>query len=430
MARRARPRTRSRVPAMDRGAGSPRAITPSTATSRRASAGWRLRGRGGGPGDPPGLPGPPRRAVGRPQPRLGSPHRGDAEGAGRRLRAGGRPSPRGRGECPSLTGGGRLPGRAAAVGSGSYDWVQVTDPAGTPPLADAGEIEHDTVSTSVPGGCSTVMVALVNARSVIVSVHWVLGQPGAPGITDGGATVTTSKGVLPFLISDAGMASLPLTVMGAGFCPGASLGLPGLEHVAVTSAVAVRVTSTSPLPKPDSSPVALSVSPPSVNVGSAFLPPFKCTLDADAVVADSRTPAATMAATMSDRRIATSLSPRGFDRSGERPPSRPVQSALPIGVLLPDPQGTIKRGPRQLGLHFHDLRHTANSFVASSASLRQLMTRMGHASPRAALIYQHASREREREITKALSRRIEAVRGDDLAREWHEGASGGEPEGA
>jgi integrase len=57
----------------------------------------------------------------------------------------------------------------------------------------------------------------------------------------------------------------------------------------------------------------------------------------------------------------------------------------------------------QLGLHSHDVRHTANSFVGSSASLRELMTRMGHAS-------QHADREREREITEALSRRIEAVR--------------------
>jgi len=48
------------------------------------------------------------------------------------------------------------------------------------------------------------------------------------------------------------------------------------------------------------------------------------------------------------------------------------------------------------------------------------MTRMGHASPRAALIYQHANREREREITEALSRRIEAARTGDLARKWRE----------
>src|SRR4029450_11106583 len=150
------------------------------------------------------------------------------------------------------------------------------------------------------------MVALLNARSVIVSIHWVLGQPGAPGITLGGATVTTLKGVLPFLISAAGIAWRRVTVMGAGFWPGGWVPpLPGFVHVAVTSAVADMVTSTSPLPRPLNSPVARSDSPSSVNVGSAFLPPFKCTLDADAVVADSRTPAATMAATMSDRRIVT-----------------------------------------------------------------------------------------------------------------------------
>ena len=83
-----------------------------------------------------------------------------------------------------------------------------------------------------------------------------------------------------------------------------------------------------------------------------------------------------------------------------------------------------KAGLGRLGLHFHDLRHTANSFVASSASLREMMTRMGHASPWAALIYRHTNREREREITEALSRRIEAVRTGDLAREWHEPDSG------
>jgi hypothetical protein len=35
----------------------------------------------------------------------------------------------------------------------------------------AGLNVHDTVSTSEPTGCSTVMVALVKARSVMASVH-------------------------------------------------------------------------------------------------------------------------------------------------------------------------------------------------------------------------------------------------------------------
>jgi hypothetical protein len=52
------------------------------------------------------------------------------------------------------------------------------------------------------------------------------------------------------------------------------------------------------------------------------------------------------------------------------------------------------------------------------------MTRMGHSSQRAALIYQHATREWEREITKAVDKKIKAARrgkkakasGTDVAR--------------
>ena len=49
------------------------------------------------------------------------------------------------------------------------------------------------------------------------------------------------------------------------------------------------------------------------------------------------------------------------------------------------------------GLRFHDLRHTGNTLAASTgASTKELMSRMGHASPRAALMYQHATSERDR----------------------------------
>jgi integrase len=59
------------------------------------------------------------------------------------------------------------------------------------------------------------------------------------------------------------------------------------------------------------------------------------------------------------------------------------------------------------GLHFHDLRHTGNTLAASSgASTRELMHRMGHSTMRAALIYQHATSERDREIASAMDRRI------------------------
>jgi len=53
-------------------------------------------------------------------------------------------------------------------------------------------------------------------------------------------------------------------------------------------------------------------------------------------------------------------------------------------------------------LHFHDLRHAGNHFAAASgASTRELMGRMGHASMRAALIYQHRTVERDRAIANA-----------------------------
>ena len=53
---------------------------------------------------------------------------------------------------------------------------------------------------------------------------------------------------------------------------------------------------------------------------------------------------------------------------------------------------------------FHDLRHTGNTLAASTgASTRELMARMGHASMRAALIYQHATAERDQAIAFALS---------------------------
>ncbi|MEV5743016.1 tyrosine-type recombinase/integrase [Microbispora rosea] len=63
------------------------------------------------------------------------------------------------------------------------------------------------------------------------------------------------------------------------------------------------------------------------------------------------------------------------------------------------------------GLHFHDLRHTGNTLAAQSgASLADLKARMGHDSDRAALIYQHATRDADQRIADALSARVEAER--------------------
>jgi integrase len=60
------------------------------------------------------------------------------------------------------------------------------------------------------------------------------------------------------------------------------------------------------------------------------------------------------------------------------------------------------------GFHFHDLRHTGSTFAASTgASTKELMARMGHSSPRAALIYQHATRDRDQALADALSKLVE-----------------------
>ena len=72
-------------------------------------------------------------------------------------------------------------------------------------------------------------------------------------------------------------------------------------------------------------------------------------------------------------------------------------------------RATLLTGLEQL--RFHDLRHTGNTLAAATgASTKELMSRMGHASPRAALIYQHASRERDEAIAAALSDVINMTR--------------------
>jgi integrase len=62
-------------------------------------------------------------------------------------------------------------------------------------------------------------------------------------------------------------------------------------------------------------------------------------------------------------------------------------------------------------VHFHDLRHTGNHLAsATGATTKELMARMGHSTMRAALIYQHATRERDRKIADGLSEQIKTAR--------------------
>ena len=56
-------------------------------------------------------------------------------------------------------------------------------------------------------------------------------------------------------------------------------------------------------------------------------------------------------------------------------------------------------------LRWHDLRHSGAVLAAATgATLAELMARLGHSSPQAALRYQHAAKGRDREIAALLSK--------------------------
>ena len=62
------------------------------------------------------------------------------------------------------------------------------------------------------------------------------------------------------------------------------------------------------------------------------------------------------------------------------------------------------------GLRFHDLWHTAATFAAATgATTRELMERIGHSSPAAALRYQHVMKDRDKAIAAALDRLARAA---------------------
>ena len=87
------------------------------------------------------------------------------------------------------------------------------------------------------------------------------------------------------------------------------------------------------------------------------------------------------------------------------------------GLVFPAPEGGAMRrsnfrrrvwapAVRRVGLdglRFHDLRHAAGTQAAvAGATTKELMTRLGHSSPRAALIYQHATAERDAQLAAQL----------------------------
>lgn len=74
------------------------------------------------------------------------------------------------------------------------------------------------------------------------------------------------------------------------------------------------------------------------------------------------------------------------------------RSNFRIRIWLPAVEAAGLRGFR-----FHDLRHTAGTLAArTGATTRELMARLGHSSPRAAMVYQHAAEDRDRRIAEGL----------------------------
>lgn len=87
-----------------------------------------------------------------------------------------------------------------------------------------------------------------------------------------------------------------------------------------------------------------------------------------------------------------------FAREDRRPLSRPERTKLFRTACAAE---GLHR------LHWHDLRHTGATMAArAGASLRELQARLGHSTVAAAMTYQHATAERDRELADRMAEHI------------------------
>lgn len=90
-------------------------------------------------------------------------------------------------------------------------------------------------------------------------------------------------------------------------------------------------------------------------------------------------------------------------------PSRSGAPISPSSFFKPWRKARLAAG--RPDLRFHDLRHTGAVLAAQEgATLAELQARLGHTTPAAAMIYQHAASERDRELAERLSRRASSLR--------------------
>lgn len=86
---------------------------------------------------------------------------------------------------------------------------------------------------------------------------------------------------------------------------------------------------------------------------------------------------------------------------------------LTRGVLSEKWLAAVDAAKAPEGLRIHDLRHHAATMAARTPgiTLKELMARIGHSTPQAALRYQHAAAERDRAVASYLDGVIENARG-------------------
>ncbi len=108
--------------------------------------------------------------------------------------------------------------------------------------------------------------------------------------------------------------------------------------------------------------------------------------------------------------IATHLEAFGCADTGELindPRGGPARRSR-VSVAWTEAKAIIGVDPE---MHPHDLRHHAATLMAQMPGIttKELMARIGHSSPRAAVIYQHATAERDRQVAAFLETQLDAT---------------------
>ena len=126
-------------------------------------------------------------------------------------------------------------------------------------------------------------------------------------------------------------------------------------------------------------------------------------------------------------RLATAIMTPARDAQGApRPARRGTPKLLDASLdvedhllrwVAPEPRDRARHEVGMDGFPFHDLRRTpTHRRRGRGASTKELMARMGHASARAALTYQHASTERDVVIADRLSAMTKEALGNSADR--------------